>query len=221
MAALMKIPATYVFTHDSIGLGEDGPTHQPVEHLMALRTIPNLLDLRPGDPAETAVAWKVAVEQRSRPSFLSLTRQGLPSLERGNPDGADGLRKGGYVMLEAEGGSPELILVASGSELHMAVGARDVLQGEGVPTRVVSLPSWRLFMDQDAAYRESVIPDGIAARVSVEAGTTFGWERWIGSRGAAVGIDRFGASAPWTKLYEEFGITAEGVVAAARKVLGG
>jgi transketolase len=221
MAALMEIPVTYVFTHDSIGLGEDGPTHQPIEHLMTLRTIPNLVDLRPGDPAETAVAWKVAMEQEYRPTFLSLTRQGIPCLDRTNANGADDLRLGGYVMQEASGGTPKLILMASGSELHLAVKAREVFEGEGVPTRVVSIPSWRLFTDQDREYRDSVLPPDVTARVSVEAGTTLGWERWLGSRGAAVGVDHFGASAPWQKLFQEFGITSERVVASAREVLHG
>jgi transketolase len=221
MAALMEVPVTYIFTHDSIGLGEDGPTHQPVEHLMALRTIPNLLDLRPGDPAETAVAWKVAMEQTERPSFLALTRQGLPCLRRENPEGADGLRRGAYVMLDAAAGAPQLILIGTGSELQLAVEARETLEKEGIPTRVVSMPSWRLFLDQPPRYRESVIPSGVPARVSVEAGTTLGWQRWIGSQGIAVGIDGFGASAPWTRLYEEFGITTDGVLGAAKRALGG
>jgi transketolase len=219
MAALMEIAVTYVFTHDSIGLGEDGPTHQPIEQLMALRAIPNLVDLRPGDPAETAVAWKVAMEEKDRPTFLSLTRQGIPCLERSNVEGAEDLRLGGYVMQEASGGGPKLILMASGSELHLAVEARSVFEEEGVPTRVVSLPSWRLFMDQDQAHRDAVLPPEILARVSVEAGTTTGWGRWLGARGAAVGVDHFGASAPWEKLFQEFGITTERVVAMGREVL--
>jgi transketolase len=219
MAALMEIPVTYVFTHDSIGLGEDGPTHQPVEHIMTLRAIPNLLDLRPGDPAETAVAWKVAMEQTDRPAFLSLTRQGIPCLDRTNADGADGLRMGGYIMQEASGGSPDLILMGSGSELHLAVEARTQLESEGIPTRVVSMPSWRLFMDQSEDYRNSVLPPEVDARVSVEAGTTMGWPQWLGTRGRAVGIDRFGASAPWARLFEEFGITTTRVVEVSREVL--
>jgi transketolase len=219
MAALMEIPATYVFTHDSIGLGEDGPTHQPIEHLMALRAIPNLLDLRPGDPAETAVAWKVAMEWRHGPSFLSLTRQSIPCLERSHPEGAEGLRRGGYVLQEASGGTPRLILMASGSELQLAVAARGIFEAEGVPTRVVSLPSWRLFMEQAPDYQDSVLPPDVTARVAVEAGITLGWERWLGSRGRALGVDHFGASAPWQTLYQEFGITMEGVVALGREVL--
>ena len=221
MAALMEIPVTYVFTHDSIGLGEDGPTHQPVEHLMTLRAIPNLVDLRPGDPAETAVAWKVAMEREDGPAFLSLTRQGIPCLERTHPDGAEGLRRGAYILQEASGGTPELILLASGSELHAAVEARTVLEGDGIPTRVVSMPSWRLFMDQDQAYLDTVLPPQVTARVSIEAGTTLGWDRWLGLRGVAVGLDRFGASAPWATLFENFGLTSDRVVEAGRAVVKG
>jgi len=221
MAALMEIPPIYVFTHDSIGLGEDGPTHQPIEHVMSLRAIPNLVDLRPGDPAETAAAWKVAMEQKDRPSFLSLTRQGIPPQLRETEEGADALRKGAYILAEASNGSPEVILMGSGSELQLAVEARETLEAEGTPTRVVSMPSWRLFMDQDAAYRQEVFPPEVTVRVSVEAGITMGWERWIGSGGASVGIDHFGASAPWDVLYREFGITTEAVLAAVRKLKGG
>ncbi len=219
MAALMEIPVTYVFTHDSIGLGEDGPTHQPVEQLMTLRAIPNLVDLRPGDPAETAVAWKVATERDDGPTFLSLTRQGVPCLERTNSEGADGLRRGAYVLQEAAGGVPALILMASGSELHLAVEARGVFEGEGIPTRVVSMPSWRLFMAQDQAYQDTVIPPQVTARVSVEAGITLGWERWLGTQGVAVGLDHFGASAPWATLFENFGLTTDRVVKVGRGVL--
>ena len=220
MAALMEIAPIYVFTHDSIGLGEDGPTHQPIEHLMALRTIPNLLDLRPGDAAETAVAWKVAIEQKDRPAFLSLTRQGIPPQQRITEEGAEALRKGAYILAEASSGTPEAILIASGSELQLAVEARQTLDAEGIPTRVVSMPSWRLFGDQDQAYRNRVLPPEVPLRVSVEAGTTLGWERWTGSDGASIGLDHFGSSAPWQVLYQEFGITTEAVVAAVRDLLG-
>jgi len=219
LAALMEIPPIYVFTHDSIGLGEDGPTHQPVEHLMTLRAIPNVLDLRPGDPAETAVAWKVALEQDHRPSFLSLTRQGIPALERDAPEGAEALRRGAYILREASSGRPKAILLASGSELHLAVEAREILEGEGIPTRVVSMPSWRLFLDQSPAYRDAVLPREVPARVSIEAGVTFGWERWIGDSGVAIGLDHFGASAPWQVLFSEVGITSDRVVEESRRVL--
>jgi transketolase len=218
LAALMEIAPIFVFTHDSIGLGEDGPTHQPVEHLMSLRAIPNLLDLRPGAPAETAVAWKVALEQAHRPSFLSLTRQGIPPLARVGEMGAEALRQGAYVLQEASSGNPEVILIASGSELHLAVEAREELEREGISTRVVSMPSWRLFLDQDEAYRRSVLLPEVPARVSVEAGVTLGWERWVGHRGIALGLDRFGASAPWKVLYEELGITVQRIVDEARRV---
>ena len=219
LAALMELPVIYVFTHDSIGLGEDGPTHQPVEQLMSLRLIPNVLDLRPGDAAETAVAWEVAMERRDGPTFLSLTRQAVPVLDRKDLAGAQGLRRGGYVLAEGSGESPDLILIASGSELHIALEARSALEEKGVATRVVSLPSWTLFAAQDPDYRQSVLPSDVAARVSVEAGTTVGWERWVGEGGASVGMDRFGASAPWQILYEEFGITAENAVRQAEALL--
>jgi transketolase len=219
LAALMELPVIYVFTHDSIGLGEDGPTHQPVEQLMSLRLIPNVLDLRPGDAAETAVAWEVAMERRDGPTFLSLTRQAVPVLDRKDLAGAQGLRRGGYVLAEGSGDSPDLILIASGSELHIALEARSALEEKGVATRVVSLPSWTLFAAQDPDYRQSVLPSDVAARVSVEAGTTVGWERWVGEGGASVGMDRFGASAPWQILYEEFGITAENAVRQAEALL--
>ena len=219
MAALMGLPSIYVFTHDSIGLGEDGPTHQPVEHVMALRSIPGLLDLRPGDPEETAVAWRVALERKDGPSFLSLTRQSVPPLAREGEEGAEGLRRGAYVLQEASGGPPQVILVGSGSELHLAVEARGVLQAEGIPTRVVSMPSWHLFQKQAPDYRRAVFPPEVTARVSVEAGTTLGWERWTGASGACVGLDRFGASAPWKVLYERFGITSARVAQVARGLL--
>jgi transketolase len=220
LAALMELPAIYVFTHDSIGLGEDGPTHQPVEQLMSLRGIPNLMDLRPGDPAETAVAWKVAVERTDGPAFLSLTRQGVPALDRHRMAPAEGLRRGGYVLAEASGARPELILIASGSELHLAVEARQALEEDGIPTRVVSLPSWYLFRAQDREYRDRVLPPDVEARVSVEAGITLGWERWIGEKGVSVGIDHFGASAPWEVLYREFGLTVETVTRSGKGLCG-
>jgi transketolase len=219
LAALMEQPVIYVFTHDSIGLGEDGPTHQPVEQLPSLRAIPNLLDLRPGDAAETEIAWRVAMERTDGPTFLALSRQKVPLLDRaGGLASADGLRRGGYVLAEASGGHPRVIVLASGTEVSIALTAREELERAGVPTRVVSLPSWHLFSRQDAAYRDSVLPPAVRARVSIEAASTFGWERWIGVEGAAVGLDRFGASAPAEVLYEQLGITASRVVAAARRL---
>ena len=222
LASLMGQPVVYVFTHDSIGLGEDGPTHQPVEQLMALRAIPGLMDLRPGDAAETEVAWRVATERSDGPAFLALTRQKVPVLPRGSDAlaSAEGLRRGGYVLAEAGGGTPRVILMASGSELSLALEARERLETEGTPTRVVSLPSWHLFGRQERAYREQVLPPSVTARVSVEAGATLGWERWLGTHGVAVGLERFGASAPSEVLFEKLGITADAVVAAAREIAG-
>jgi transketolase len=216
LAALMGQPVVYVFTHDSIGLGEDGPTHQPVEQLAALRAVPGLVDLRPGDAAETAVAWQVAVERSDGPTFLALSRQSVPILDRGVLGSADGLRRGGYVLAEASGDAPSVILIASGTELALALEARERLEAEGVPTRVVSLPSWHLFAGQSVAYRHRVLPPSAKARVAVEAATTFGWERWVGPEGHAIGLDRFGASAPAEVLYRELGITTDAVVDAAR-----
>ena len=219
LAALMGVPVTYVFTHDSIGLGEDGPTHQPVEHLLALRAIPNLMDLRPGDAAETAEAWKLAVERSDGPAFLSLTRQGVPPLDRSRTPDPAGIRRGGYVFRAESGDEPQMILLASGSELHLAVEAAETLEGEGVPTRVVSLPSWFLFSRQEQAYRDEVLPPQVTARVAMEAGTPLGWERWVGDGGAVVGIDGFGASAPGAVLFREYGITSQAMVERARALL--
>ena len=228
LAALMGLPVTYVFTHDSIGLGEDGPTHQPIEHLMSLRSIPDLLDLRPADAAETAVAWRIAMERADGPTWLSLTRQGVPALDRTVLASAAGARRGAYVLAEASGiqgpgadgeAAPEVVLIASGSEVGLALEAKVILEAEGTATRVVSMPSWFLFEQQDRAYHDLVLPPGVRARVAVEAGSAFGWARWIGDAGAVVGIDHFGASAPAETLYERFGVTTENVVAAARSTL--
>ena len=219
LAALMKLPVTYVWTHDSIGLGEDGPTHQPVEHLWALRAIPNLAVVRPGDANETAAAWKRILEQPTNPSALALSRQNLPVFDRSNGlASADGVAKGGYVIAEADG-DPAVILIATGSELQIALAARDQLQAGGTPTRVVSMPCVEWFEEQDSAYREQVLPHRIKARVSVEAGVTFGWRTYVGDSGASIGVDHFGASADYQRLYEEFGLTAERVAAAARTIL--
>ena len=218
LAALMGLPARYVFTHDSIGLGEDGPTHQPVEHLMALRAIPNVMDLRPADGLETAEGWRLALERTDGPAFLALTRQNVPQLDRSAGADPSDIRRGGYILREAAGGTPKVILLASGSEVQLAVEAASTLEGEGIPARVVSVPSWYLFARQDVAYRERVLPSAVTARVSVEAGITAGWERWTGAGGRSIGIDHFGASAPYERLYHEFGVTAAAVVAAAREV---
>ncbi|MDT8368373.1 MAG: transketolase [Longimicrobiales bacterium] len=220
LAGLMGVRATWIFTHDSIGLGEDGPTHQPVEQLMTLRMIPNVMDLRPGDPAETAVAWQVALERDDGPAFLALTRQKVPAIDRSTHAAAEGLRRGAYILAEATGDVAQVVLMASGSELHVALEARAALEADGVPTRVVSFPSWFLFQREDDAYRASVLGEGQVVRVAIEAGTTFGWERWTGATHHAVGIDRFGASAPAEVLFEEFGITADATIAKVRSILG-
>ncbi len=221
LAALMGLPVVHVFTHDSIFVGEDGPTHQPVEHLASLRAMPNLVVIRPADANEAVEAWKVAVERRSGPTALVLTRQAVPVLDRSDLAPASGLRRGAYVLKEASGGPDKvrLILIGTGSEVHVALEAARLLEAEGVPVRVVSMPSWELFEAQDAAYRKSVLPPDVTARVAVEAASTFGWERYVGSRGRTVGIDRFGASAPAEVLAEKFGFTAENVARVAREVL--
>ena len=219
LAALMGLPVTYVFTHDSIGLGEDGPTHQPIEQLMTLRTMPDLLDLRPADAAETAVAWRIAMERTDGPTWLSLTRQSVPPLDRTVLASAEGARKGAYVLAEASGAVPQVILIASGSEIGLALKARARLEADKIATRVVSMPSWRLFAQQDQTYHDLVLPSDVGVRVAVEAGSTFGWARWVGDAGTAVGIDHFGASAPAETLYERFGVTSDAVVAAALALL--
>ena len=219
LAALMGLPVTYVFTHDSIGLGEDGPTHQPIEQVMTLRTMPGLMDMRPADAAETAVAWRLAMERIDGPTWLSLTRQGVPPLDRTVFASAEKARRGAYVLAEASGTVPDVIVIASGSEVGIALEAQKVLEADGTPTRVVSMPSWYLFGQQDQEYRDGVLPPDVRARVAVEAGSTFGWVRWVGDVGGAVGIDHFGASAPAETLYERFGVTAAEVVSAARASL--
>ncbi len=223
LAALSGLRVTYVWTHDSVGLGEDGPTHQPVEHYAALRAIPNLWFVRPGDANETAAAWALAFERRDGPVALALTRQKLPVLP-GTPEGArDGVRRGGYVIRaassEAPGRTPDLIYVATGSEVHLAVAAAEALEAEGIATRVVSLPCWEAFEAQDAGYRESVLPTAARRRVTVEMGVSLGWERWAGDEGAIVALDHFGASAPAGTILKEFGFTADAVAAVGRRVV--
>ena len=216
LAALMDVPVRYVFTHDSIGLGEDGPTHQPVEQLAALRAIPNMTVIRPADANETREAWKVALGRKG-PVALALTRQNVPTLDRKELAPAEMLRRGAYVL--AGEGEPDVILIATGSEVHVALEARAKLEAEGVRARVVSMPSWELFEEQDRAYRESVLPKAAKVRVVVEAGTRFGWERWVGPDGCFITIDRFGASAPAEVLFEKFGFTADAIASEARAAL--
>jgi transketolase len=215
-----------VWTHDSIGLGEDGPTHQPVEHYAALRAMPRLQFVRPGDPNEAVAAWRLAVRHADGPVALSLTRQKLPVLA-GTADLAnEGVARGGYILADAQdahGGAvdPAVILLATGSELQLAVGARDDLQAGGIAARVVSLPCWERFAAQPASYRDAVLPPSVRARVSVEAGTTLGWDRWVGFDGAMIGLERFGASAPAATIFEELGFTVAHVADVARGVLAG
>jgi len=221
LASLMGVPAIYVWTHDSIGLGEDGPTHQPVEHLTALRAIPGLTVLRPADANETAQAWKAILEHTSGPVGLILTRQNVPTFPRGEQGfaSADGVARGAYVLIEASTGAPEVILIGTGSEVQLAVAARETLEAAGVPTRVVSAPSLEWFAEQDAEYREQVLPRSVRARVSVEAGIALSWHKIVGDAGRAISLEHFGASADYETLYREFGITAEAVVAAAHESL--
>jgi transketolase len=218
LAAMMGLAPVYVFTHDSIGLGEDGPTHQPVEQLAALRAIPNLMVIRPCDANETVQAWRAALENRSGPSALVLTRQGLPVLDRNEYGAAEGLLRGGYVLAR-EDGPLGVVLIASGSEVALALEARAMLQVEGIGVRVVSLPCWELFDAQPQAYREEVLPSGTAVRVAVEAGIGMGWERYVGSSGEVVCMTGFGASAPGNTLMKKFGFTSDQLVARIKPLL--
>ncbi|NLO26936.1 MAG: transketolase [Actinobacteria bacterium] len=220
LAALMHLPVVYVLTHDSVALGEDGPTHQPVEHLASLRAMPGLVVIRPSDAAETVVAWEVALRRRKGPTLLVLSRQSLPVLDRDGLASAEELRKGGYILSDPGDGLPDVILLATGSEVSIALEASAALAGRGVAARVVALPSWELFEAQTAAYREEVLPPEIKARIAIEAGSTFGWERYVGSEGAVIGIDRFGASAPADVLYKKLGLTSERVVKKAMEKIG-
>jgi len=218
LGALSQLHVIYVFTHDSIGVGEDGPTHEPVEQMAGLRAIPGLTLLRPADPTETAEAWAFAVAHNG-PSLIVLTRQNVPHLDRSNAKDA-GVARGGYILADAAGGAPDVILIGTGSEVALCVQAREKLAAHGVRARVVSLPSWELFEKQDAAYRESVLPTGVRKRVTVEAGATLGWSRFAGDEGVIIGLDRFGASAPGGELLQHFGFTADRVTAAALGLLG-
>jgi transketolase len=223
VAALSGLPVIYDWTHDSVGLGEDGPTHQPVEHYAALRAIPNLWFIRPADANEAAAAWALALERRDGPTALALTRQKLPVLPGTLDDARAGVRRGGYVVraasTEPAGGAPDLVLVATGSEVQLAVAAAEALEGEGIASRVVSLPCWEAFEAQDAAYRESVLPAAAKKRVAVEMGVSLGWERWAGDEGAIVALDHFGTSAPAGTILREFGFTADAVAAVGRRVV--
>ncbi|MEO8546653.1 MAG: transketolase C-terminal domain-containing protein, partial [Burkholderiaceae bacterium] len=224
LAALMGLHVVFVFTHDSIAVGEDGPTHQPVEQLASLRAMPGLTLIRPADANETAVAWKVAVETRDRPVLLVLTRQDLPTLDRKQHASAEGLRRGAYVVrdapvISAKSTVPELILLASGSELTLILAAAERLQAEGVAVRCVSMPSWDLFDAQPRSYRDEVLPPGVRARLAVELGAPLGWHRYVGDQGDVLGVERFGASAPAATLMHEYGFTTDNVLERARRLL--
>ena len=219
LAALMELPVVFVFTHDSIGVGEDGPTHQPIEQLASLRAVPNLLVLRPADANETAQAWRVALSQTGRPTCLALSRQALPTLDRAQYGAAEGVARGGYVL--AGTGHPDVILIASGAEAHLALSAYDRLTADGVAARVVSMPSWELFEAQDQSYRDAVLPPPVGARVAVEAGSPLGWDRYVGATGEIIAMRGFGASAPIGELMTHYGFTVDAVYAAARRQLDG
>jgi transketolase len=217
LSALMELPVVYVFTHDSIGVGEDGPTHQPVEQLPSLRTIPGLIVLRPADANETVEAWKVIMKLHHEPAVLILTRQAVSTIDRSRYASASGLARGAYVLADAPDAQPEVLLLASGSEVALCLEAYERLKSEGIKSRVVSMPSWELFDDQPQEYRESVLPPDVTARVSVEQASTFGWAKYVGITGYSIGMRSFGASAPLKELTKKFGFTAEHVVAAARE----
>jgi len=211
----MEIPVLHIFTHDSIGVGEDGPTHQPVEQLISLRAIPGLLVFRPADANEVAETWRIVTALRE-PAVLILSRQALPTLDRSGFASASGLARGGYVLAEADGGAPEVIVLATGSEVHLALAARQELQAEGIPARVVSLPCWELFDRQPQDYRDQVLPPTVKARVAVEQASTLGWDRYVGDGGAIIGMHTFGASAPLKQLLTRFGFTPDHVAELAR-----
>jgi transketolase len=219
LAALMGLHVIYVFTHDSIALGEDGSTHQPVEQLASLRSVPRLNVIRPADANETAIAWRVALETRDRPVALILTRQDVPTLDRAQFAAADGLRSGGYVLIDAPGGKPELILIATGSEVALIVAAREKLLARNIALRIVSLPSWALFDAQPQEYRDAVLPPSVGARLAVETGVPQGWHRYVGDRGDVLGVERFGASAPGDVMLREYGFTVDSVCARALALL--
>jgi transketolase len=223
LGALMELPAIHIFTHDSIGVGEDGPTHQPIEQLVSLRAIPGLITLRPADANEVVEAWRVIMERRHEPVALILTRQAVPTLDRGRCAAAEGVRRGAYILLDAQDGDPEVLLLGTGSEVCLCVEAHRRLEAEGIRTRVVSMPSWELFEQYCRAhpdYRELVLPASVTARVSVETGSTLGWARYVGAAGVTIGMNTFGASAPLAQLQKKFGFTPQHIVAAVRRLTG-
>jgi transketolase len=221
LAAMMRQRVIYVFTHDSIGLGEDGPTHQPIEQLSGLRAVPGLVVLRPADAGETVEAWRMAISRRDGPTALALTRQKVPFIDRDRFAPASGVARGAYILSEAAGGSPEVILMASGSEVQIILDAQEKLRGLGIRARVVSVPSMELFAQQPESYRETVLPPAVPRRLAIEAAHPMSWYRWIGDAGEVIGLEWFGASAPYERIYEERGLTAEHVVARVRAMYEG
>jgi transketolase len=219
LAAIAEIPTIYILTHDSIGLGEDGPTHQPIEQLASLRAMPHMIVMRPGDANEVVEAWKVTMPMKHNPVAMVLTRQALPTIDRTKYAAASGVAKGGYILGDAQGGKPHVILIGTGSELSLCVSAYEKLTAEGIGARVVSMPSTDIFDMQDQSYKNSVLPPDVRARVSVEAASVFGWERYVGLDGAIIGMTTFGASAPAKDLFKKFGFTVDHVVEAAKQVL--
>ena len=219
LAALMELPVIYIYTHDSIGLGEDGPTHQPIEQLAALRAVPGLVLLRPADANEVVEAWKIIMQLKHEPAALVLTRQALPTFDRSKYGPAAGVAKGAYVLADAPNGNPDVILMGTGSEVSLCVTAYEQLKSEGINARVVSMPSWGIFEKQSDDYKKQVLPPTVKARVSVEAGSTFGWSQYVGPTGKMIGMHRFGASAPIKDLLKKFGFTTDKVVQAARDAI--
>lgn len=220
LSALMELPVTHIFTHDSIGVGEDGPTHQPVEQLASLRAIPGLITLRPADANETVEAWHVIIQFRHEPVALILSRQALPTLDREKYAAAEGLRRGAYVLADANDGNPEVLLLASGSEVSLCIEAYEKLNAQGIKARVVSMPSWEIFEHycrEHPEYREQVLPESVTARVSVEKASTLGWASYVGIRGHSIGMKTFGASAPLKELQKKFGFTPENIIVAAKE----
>lgn len=219
LAALMEIPSIFIYTHDSIGLGEDGPTHQPIEQLATLRAVPGLLLLRPADANEVVEAWKLIIQKKHEPAVLVLTRQPLPTFDRSKYSSAAGVAKGAYILADAPDGKPEVILMATGSEVSLCITAYEQLKSEGIKARVVSIPSWGIFEAQSDEYKNQVLPPAVKARVSVEAASTFGWAQYVGPTGKMIGMHRFGASAPIKDVLKKFGFTPEKVIEAAREAM--
>ena len=217
LSALMELPVIYVFTHDSIGVGEDGPTHQPVEQLAALRSIPGLITLRPGDANEIVEAWRAVIERHHEPAAIVVSRQATPTFDRTRYASAKGLHRGAYVLADADGGAPEVLLLATGTEVALCVEAYEALKADGIQARVVSMPSWELFEQQSQAYRDDVLPPSITARVAVEQASTMGWDRYVGADGCIIGMETFGSSAPLKDLQQKFGFTPGRIVDAARE----